>query len=145
MYYMSPYCSLLLIARAALQHPAVAHANLPTVSWWLLRLHHTHNSCLSSPSPNLLERMTECSDLAVADLLSCALEHAALEHAISTQLHARLLLETSVAVGPFKQRWRVKKLLHEAQALLGLQLNITGIMGTRTKYPTPNFTAAFLY
>jgi hypothetical protein len=69
----------------------------------------------------------------------------ALESNISKNLHARLLLETSVAVGPFKQRWRVKKLLHEAQTLLGLQLNITGVMGTRTKCLQPNFTTAFLY
>jgi hypothetical protein len=31
----------------------------------------------------------------------------------------------------------VKKLLHEAQALLGLQLSVTGIMGTRTKHAPP--------
>jgi hypothetical protein len=137
MYYMAPYCSLLFIASTSLQHAAVTAAHLPTAAWWRLRLYHTHNSCLTGPSPNFLEKMTECSNAAAADILSTSPEN-------SQQLHARLLLETSVAVGPFKQRWRVKKLLHEAQALLGLQLNITGIMGTRTKYapsrPSPLLT-----
>lgn len=127
MYYMAPYCSLLLIARSALQHAAVAEALFPTAAWWRMRLHHAHNSSLAGPSPNLLESITDCSSVAVKDLLSSSLDNV-------QQLHARLLLETSVAVGPYKQRWRVKQLLHEAQSLIGLQLNITGIMGTRTKF-----------
>jgi hypothetical protein len=39
MYYMAPYCSLLLIADVALQHPAVTAAKLPTAAWWRLRLY----------------------------------------------------------------------------------------------------------
>jgi hypothetical protein len=124
---MTPYSSLLIIATSALHHASVTAASLPTASWWRLRLLHAHNSCLTSPSPSLLQKITDCSDAAVADVLASSPDNL-------QQLHARLLLETSVAVGPFKQRWRVKKLLHEAQALIGLQLNITGIMGTRTKY-----------
>ncbi len=126
-YYLAPYCSLLLIASSALQHAAVADAQFPTASWWRMRLYHTHNSSLTSPSPNFLESITQCSQLAVKDLLASSVDGA-------PQLHARVLLETSVAVGPYKQRWRVKQLLHEAQTLIGLQLNITGIMGTRTKF-----------
>ena len=95
MYYMAPYCSLLVIASRALQHVAVANAQMPTSAWWRLRLYHTHNSCLTGPSPNFLEKIEECSSIAVADVLSSAQDS-------TQQLQARLLLETSVAVGPFK-------------------------------------------
>ena len=97
MYYMAPYCSLLLIARTALQHPSVIDSKLPTAAWWRLRLYHAHNSCLTGPSSNFLDKIEECSATAAADILLS-------QYASPQHLHARLLLETSVAVGPFKVR-----------------------------------------
>lgn len=120
-------CELLYLSKILFKHllnePATEINNV-MVKWWYIRYLYIHNEILNEPSSVLYKEFTIHSDYLQTNLnkIPCS------------ESRGLLLLEIVQGYLTYKRIFRVEPYLEQAKQLLGINVEVTGILGKRTKY-----------
>uniref|UniRef100_A0AAY4EYM5 Tetratricopeptide repeat protein 27 n=1 Tax=Denticeps clupeoides TaxID=299321 RepID=A0AAY4EYM5_9TELE len=130
----NPFC--LLLARVLLVNCRAKLDSFRTLPWWTLRYVALHQQVLEERSPQLLDLATCCMDevLKCEELFS---SRAARHLAIQFHLECGHTCLTYYDYRPAKQHFQ------KAQELAGLEVNMTGALGKRTRFQE-NFLAQLI-
>lgn len=120
----------LVVAKYLLEHllgraDDTDDGNSLIVRWWYLRYLYVHQQCLDEKAQTLYASLLKHSDkaLLVHDLIDDDNEYKAL-----------LLLEIAQAFMGYGRVWKAEPLLDKTKAILGVSLEVKGILGKRTKH-----------
>lgn len=126
---------LLLLARVLLVNCAAKLENLQMLPWWTLRYVALHQQVLEEKSPQLF------------DLAKSCMEKVCKHEVFSSRTHQNLAvlfhLESSYACLTYYDYLKAKKHLQKARDLSGLDINMTGALGKRTRFQE-NFLAQLI-
>uniref|UniRef100_A0AAY5EBM0 Tetratricopeptide repeat protein 27 n=1 Tax=Electrophorus electricus TaxID=8005 RepID=A0AAY5EBM0_ELEEL len=117
---------LLLLARVLLVSCAAKLEHLQLLPWWTLRYAALHQQVLAERSPQLLSLAKSCMDkVCVRDLLTGGTHR---------KLAVLFHLECSYTCLTYYEYRNAKDHLQKARDLSGLEINMTGALGKRTRF-----------
>ncbi|XP_076852553.1 tetratricopeptide repeat protein 27-like [Brachyhypopomus gauderio] len=127
---------LLLVARVLLVNCATKLEHLQLLPWWTLRYTALHQQILEERSPQLFSLAKSCMDKVCMreDLLSDGAHR---------NLALLFHLECSYACLTYYEYRKAKDHLQKARQLSGLEINMTGALGKRTRFQE-NFLAQLI-
>ncbi|XP_066527125.1 tetratricopeptide repeat protein 27 isoform X2 [Hoplias malabaricus] len=127
---------LLLLARVLLVNCAAKLENLQLLPWWTLRYVALHQQVLEEKSPQLFVLAKDCME----KVCKC-------EDVLSSGIHKNLgilfHLECSYICLTYYEYLKAKEHLQKARELSGLDINMTGALGKRTRFQE-NFLAQLI-
>ncbi|XP_056624804.1 tetratricopeptide repeat protein 27 [Triplophysa dalaica] len=127
---------LLLLTRVILVHCGAKLESLQLLPWWTLRYVTLHQQILEERSPELLNLALSC----IEKVCKCEELFNNITHGnLAIQFH----LECSYTFLTYYEYQRAKQHLQMARDLLGLDINVTGALGKRTRFQE-NFLAQLI-
>lgn len=114
---------LLVLSKVVFEHLLTLHGeHTILVKWWYMRFLYVHQQIIDEATNTLYSTFLQLSD----ELLSYTMEN--------NTLKTMLLLEIVQGFLAYKRIWKAEKHLEMAKEVLGIKMNVKGILGKRTKY-----------
>lgn len=127
---------LLLLARVLLVHCSPSLGGLQLLPWWTLRYLNIHQQILEERSPQLLSLAHSCQE----EVRKCELLFSDATHRnLAIQFH----LECGYTSLTYYEYLPAKESFQRAKELSGLEVNMTGALGKRTRFQE-NFLAQLI-